>query len=122
MNPATARNDFAGGFDIIIDSAGGDQFGKLLDLSFPGGRFVNFGRTAGDINEIATRLLYSKQISIFGTTMGTRDEFLSMIDFIESRNMKPVLDKTFSLSQIDEALARMKEGSQFRKILLKISS
>ncbi len=116
-----AKKEAGGGFDIIIDSAGGDQFSKLVDLALPGGRIVNFGRTAGNIDSIVTKQLYWKQLSILGTTMGTRDEFLSMIDFIESRNLKPVMDKTYPLNEIDSAFARMKEGSQFGKIVLKIS-
>jgi D-arabinose 1-dehydrogenase-like Zn-dependent alcohol dehydrogenase len=86
----------------------------------PGGRIVNFGRTAGMIGEINTRLLYWKQISIFGTTMGTRDEFLSMIDFIESRNLKPIIDQIFPLENINDAFQRMKDKNQFGKIVLKI--
>ena len=109
-----------GGFDIIIDSAGGNQFSKLIELALPGGRIVNFGRTAGNITEISTRLLYWKQISIHGTTMGTRDEFVSMLDFLESRSLKPVLDKTFPLSQINKAFSRMEKGDQFGKIILEI--
>jgi zinc-binding alcohol dehydrogenase/oxidoreductase len=111
----------AGGFDIIIDSAGGNQFSKLIELAFPGGRIVNFGRTAGNITEISTRLLYWKQISIHGTTMGTRDEFLSMLDFLESRNIKPIMDKIYSLDQFNEALERMETGNQFGKIVLEIA-
>jgi len=110
----------AGGFDIIIDSAGGDQFSKLIDLALPGGRIVNFGRTAGNIDGIVTKQLYWKQISILGTTMGTRDEFMSMIDFIESRNLKPIIDKTYPLDQIKEGFARMEQGAQFGKIVLQI--
>lgn len=110
-----------GGFDIIIDSAGGEQFGKFIDLAFPGGRIVNFGRTAGNITELYTRDLYSKQLSIHGTTMGTRDEFLSMLDFIESRNIKPIIDKTFNLSEIVKAFEHMENGQHFGKIVLKIS-
>ena len=110
----------AGGFDIIIDSAGGDQFSKLIDLALPGGRIVNFGRTAGNIDGIVTKQLYWKQISIFGSTMGTRDEFLSMIDFVESRNLKPIIDKTYPLDQVKEAFARMEQGTQFGKIVLQI--
>ena len=109
-----------GGFDIIIDSTGGNQFSKLIELALPGGRIVNFGRTAGNITEISTRLLYWKQISIHGTTMGTRDEFVSMLDFLESRSLKPVLDKTFPLFQINEAFSRMEKGDQFGKIILEI--
>ena len=110
----------AGGFDIIIDCAGGPDFNKYLELAVPGGRIVNFGRTAGMIGNLNTRLLYWKQLSIFGTTMGTRDEFLSMIDFIESRNLKPVVDQTFPLENINEAFQRMKDKTQFGKIVLQI--
>jgi len=111
----------SGGFDIIIDSAGGNEFPKLLDLALPGGRIVNFGRTAGNISELSARTLYWKQLSILGTTMGTRDEFLSMLDFVESRKMKPVIDKVFPLEEISQALNRMEQGDQFGKIILKIS-
>lgn len=121
-DPQWAENALkaSGGFDIVIDSAGGAEFGKLLDIMLPGGRIVNFGRTAGNISELATRLLYWKQISIFGTTMGTRDEFLSMLDFVESRKLKPVIDQTFPLERIADALARMEEGNQFGKIILQV--
>jgi zinc-binding alcohol dehydrogenase/oxidoreductase len=116
-----AQKESGGGFDIIIDTAGGDQFSKLIDLALPGGRIVNFGRTAGNITNIQTRALYSKQLSIFGTTMGTRDEFLSMLDFFESRQLKPVIDKVFPLNQVHDAFKRMEQASQFGKILLEIS-
>jgi NADPH:quinone reductase-like Zn-dependent oxidoreductase len=116
-----ALKESGGGFDIIIDSAGGKEFSKLIDLALPGGRIVNFGRTAGNISDISTRLLYWKQISIHGTTMGTRDEFLSMLDFVESRHIKPVIDKIFPLEQTAEAIQRMEQGDQFGKIVLQIS-
>ena len=110
-----------GGFDIVIDSAGGEQFSKLPDLMMPGGRIAVFGRTAGNIPDLSTRTLYWKQISIHGTTMGTRDEFLSMLDFVESRKLKPIIDKVYPLEQAEEAMRRMEKGDQFGKIVLKIA-
>lgn len=115
-----AAKTAGGGFDIIIDSAGGDAFSRLIELALPGGRIVNFGRTAGTITNIATRLLYWKQLSILGTTMGTRDEFLSMIDFVESRKLKPVIDSVFPLDQVPQAFDRMKSGDHFGKIVLRL--
>lgn len=112
----------AHGFDIIIDSAGGAQFNKLIELAVPGGRIVNFGRTAGTITEINTRLLYWKQLSVLGSTMGTRDEFLSMIDFLESRRLTPVIDQVFSLDHIHDAFHRMEEPAHFGKIVIRIPS
>lgn len=108
------------GFDVIIDSAGGAQFNKLIELAVPGGRIVNFGRTAGNITEVSTRLLYWKQLSIHGTTMGTRDEFLSMLDLLESRNVKPVIDQVFAFEKFDEAFKHMESANQFGKIVLKV--
>lgn len=121
-NPAWAEDaaKAAGGFDILVDSAGGDSFAKLIELALPGGRIVNFGRTAGTITNVPTRLLYWKQLSLFGSTMGTRDEFLSMIDFVESRKLKPVIDRVYSLNQIDEAVARMKSNEHFGKLVIRL--
>jgi NADPH:quinone reductase-like Zn-dependent oxidoreductase len=110
----------SGGFDIIIDSAGGNQFNKLIEIASPGGRIVNFGRTAGNITDINTRLLYWKQLSILGSTMGTRDEFLTMLEFVESYKLKPVIDKVFPLQEAGEAFAYMERGEQFGKIVLRM--
>lgn len=109
----------AGGFDIIIDSAGGKDFSKLIELALPGGRIVNFGRTAGTITDVPTRLLYWKQLSIFGSTMGTRDEFLSMIDFVESRKLKPVIDSVYPIDQVSQAFDRMKSKDHFGKLVIR---
>lgn len=110
-----------GGFDIVIDSAGGEQFAKLPDLMMPGGRIVIFGRTGGNIPELSPRTIFWKQLSIHGTTMGTRDEFLSMLDFVEGRSIKPVVDKVFPLEEAEMAMRRMERGDQFGKIVLKIN-
>ncbi|HEY8510836.1 MAG TPA: zinc-binding dehydrogenase [Cyclobacteriaceae bacterium] len=110
----------SGGFDIIIDSAGGSQFNKLVEIAKPGGRIVNYGRTAGTITDINTRQFYWKQLSLLGSTMGTRDEFLTMLEFVEGHKLKPVVDSVFPLEQIQDAVARMESGKQFGKILLSI--
>lgn len=110
----------SGGFDIIIDSAGGSQFNKLIEIALPGGRIVNFGRTAGNITDINTRLLYWKQLTVLGSTMGTRDEFLSMLEFLEGHKLVPVIDKVFPLEDIAQAFAHMESGNNFGKIVLKI--
>lgn len=111
-----------GAFDVIIDSAGGPSFGALVDLAAPGGRIVNFGRTAGNISEVTTRTLYWNQISILGTTMGTADEFLSMLDFLHRHRIKPVIDRSFPLTEINAAFAHMEHREQFGKILLTMRS
>lgn len=111
----------AGGFDVIIDSAGGSQFKSLLEIAYPGARVVIYGRTAGTISDISPKTLFWKQLSVFGTTMGTTDEFLSMLDFIHKHQLKPVIDSVFPLENINDAFNKMNEGKQFGKIVLTIS-
>ena len=118
--PALAA-EASNGFDVIIDSAGGEDFAKLVDLAAPGGRIVNFGRTAGSMATLNIRKFFWKQLTLFGTSMGTPDEFSSMIKFVEDKKIKPVIDRVYSLNQIAEAFDRMKEGNQFGKIILKIA-
>lgn len=108
------------GFDVIIDSAGGAQFNALMDVAMPGGRIAIFGRTAGNIPDVSPRTLYWKQLSIFGSTMGTRDEFLSLLDFVEKKKIKPVVDQVYDLNDIEKAMQRMESAGQFGKIVLAI--
>ena len=50
-----------------------------------------------------------------------RDEFLSMLHFIESRSLKPIMDRTFPLENIGQAFDRMATADQFGKIIVKIN-
>ncbi|MEQ8304898.1 MAG: zinc-binding dehydrogenase [Cyclobacteriaceae bacterium] len=108
----------AGGFDVIIDSAAGKDFNRLLELAYPGGRVAIYGRTAGNIPDISPKTIFWKQLTIFGTTMGTQDEFLSMLDFVEKHQLKSVIDSTYPLEEINTAFKKMEEGTQFGKIVI----
>jgi len=112
------EKEFNVSFDVIIDSAGGDGFTKLIDLSSPGGRIVFFGGTKGSINKINPQKVFWKQLSILGSTMGSDKEFLDMVQFVKDNNIKPVVDKVFSFENVQEASERMDKSNQFGKIVL----
>jgi len=109
----------AGGFDVIIDSALGDGFAKFLDIANPGCRIVFFGGTAGNIPELNGRKIFWKQLQILGTTMGTKDEFKAMVDFVNEHQLIPVIDEVFPLADAEKAVQKMGSSSQFGKIILK---
>jgi len=108
----------AGGFDVIIDSALGDGFAKLVDLCKPGGRIVIFGGTAGNIPEINGRKFFYRQIQMLGTMMGTLDDFKGMLELVNEHKIVPVIDEVFPLSEADKAVKSMEHSSQFGKIVL----
>lgn len=109
-----------GGFDVIVDSAGGNGFVRLTEVASPGARIVIFGRTAGDINGLKPGLIYYKQLHIMGTLMGTPKEFEAMLAFYQTHQLRPVLDKEFALEAITDAFAYMESGNHFGKVVLTI--
>jgi len=113
----------AGNFDVIIDSALGEGFADLVSLAGPGGRIVFFGGTAGNIPPLNGRPVFWKQISIFGTTMGSPKDFEQMLSFIQDHEIQPVIDEVYPLEQAQQAMERMGQGgSKFGKMVLTIGS
>jgi NADPH:quinone reductase-like Zn-dependent oxidoreductase len=109
-----------GGFDVVLDSAGGEGFAQLVDAAAPGGRIVFYGGTRGNLTNIPPARVFFKQLDLLGTTMGTPDEFAAMLHFVNEHQLRPVLDQTFPLAEAEAALRRMDAGEQFGKIILEV--
>jgi zinc-binding alcohol dehydrogenase/oxidoreductase len=110
----------AGGFDIIIDSALGKDFAKLPDLCNPGARIVYFGATAGNIPELNPRTLFSKQIQLLGTMMGSPEDFKAMLQLVNDHQIVPIVDEVFPLANTQKAVDKMGSSSQFGKLVISI--
>jgi NADPH:quinone reductase-like Zn-dependent oxidoreductase len=108
----------SGGFDLIMDSAGGPGFVKLLDLAKPGGRLVFFGATAGNPPEMPQRKAFWKQLSLLGSTMGSPADFAGMLRLVEEKGLRPTVDRVYPLEEGAEAFRRMDAGEQYGKIIL----
>lgn len=116
-----AKEEVKDGFDLIVDSAGGEGFLDLIDLIRVGGTIVIFGRTAGNIPSIFPGLLYNKQINILASIMGSPIEFAKMLEFYTDKQLHPVIDKIYSLPDFEAARERMEKGQQIGKILFSIN-
>lgn len=114
--------ELSGGFDVIIDSAVGDGFADLVNiLTLPAGRVVFYGATTlGNIQGVKPAVVFWKQISIIGSTMGNPKEFADMLTFVEKHGIKPVVDEVFALKDVNAAMRKMDEGKQFGKLVLSI--
>ena len=64
--------------------------------------------------------MFFKQLNIYGSTMGTEQEFADMVQFVNEKQIVPVIDKIFSLDEAEQALRYMDSGQQFGKIVLSI--
>ncbi|WP_341280675.1 zinc-binding dehydrogenase [Paenibacillus sp. FSL H8-0537] len=102
--------------DLILDSIGPATFGQYFEVIKPNGRIVTFGASSGDEITIPIRALFFPQVSVIGTSMGSREEFAAMLAFMEQHQLRPVIDRVYGLSQIKEAFERMKRGEQYGNI------
>ncbi|MEN0048593.1 MAG: zinc-binding dehydrogenase, partial [Bacteroidota bacterium] len=109
-----------GGVDAIIDSAAGDGFANFLKICNPAARICFYGGTRGKINNLNPQLMFWKQVSVFGSTMGSDKEFGEMVEFVNKHKIKPVIDEVYDLENGAEAFKKMAAGKQFGKLVLKM--
>ena len=116
--PKRARQE--GGFDLVIDGAGGQGLAQILKICNPGGRIVLYGGTTGPIPALSPQILFWKQLHLIGSTMGSPMDFQDMVNWIAERKIVPILDRVFLLEEGSAAFDRMSDGLQFGKIILQI--
>lgn len=114
----TAKN--IGGFDVIVDSAGGEQINDLLACLKPFGKLVFYGATHGAPSKLNVALMFWNHLSLIGSTMGSDTDFKNMVDFVNKHQIQPILDETFKLENAVAAFDKMKNGHQFGKITIEI--
>lgn len=107
----------AGPFHVVIDGAGGEGFGRLIDATASGGRVIFYGATKGEAT-LPLRKIFWRQINLLGTTMGSPSDWAAMTAFVAQHAIKPVVSDVFPLERAEEAFARMERGEQFGKLVV----
>ena len=92
-----------GSIDVVIDLVAGDQWPAFLDLLRRGGRYAIAGAIAGPIVQIDMRTLYLKDLTLFGCTFQEDEVFANLISYIEAGEIRPVVARTYPLSEIAQA-------------------
>ncbi len=112
----------AGGFNAIIDSAGGDDVNNLLSTLRPAGRFVFFGATLGSPSTgLEIPRLFFNQTRIQGTMMGSNAEFKAMLEFVNEKKIEPVVDRILPMSEAVAAHKLLESFGQIGKVVLQNS-
>lgn len=107
------------GVDIVFDHIGGETFTKSISCLKKKGRLIACGVTTGRIPSIDLRYLYTRQLSILGSYMGSIYELEKIIRRVKAGKLRPVVDKVFPLREARQALNRMIARENFGKIILK---
>jgi NADPH:quinone reductase-like Zn-dependent oxidoreductase len=109
-----------GGADVVVEHVGEATWQTSLASAAPGARVAVCGATTGPNPKAALHRVWWKQLSILGSTMGTRTDFAGAYELVADGRAPVVVDSVFPLSEARAAHERMERGEHMGKIVLRI--
>ena len=106
------------GVDLVLDSVGEKVWKDCVRALAVKGRMVSYGATTGARGEADIRQVFWKQLSILGTTMGTPEEFRTVMGLVFRGKLSPVIHETLPLAEIQRAHEMLEEGEVFGKLVM----
>jgi NADPH:quinone reductase-like Zn-dependent oxidoreductase len=106
--------------DAVMETVGEATWAHSLRALKPGGRIVISGATSGSVPPADLSRVFFLQLSVVGSTMGTRDELARLLQFCEQTGVRPLIDRTLPLAQAADGLAAMISGELFGKVTLAV--
>ena len=106
--------------DAVMETVGAATWAHTLRALKPGGRVVVAGATSGAMPPAELSRIFFLQLSVVGSTMGTRDELAQLVAMCRSTGVRPLVDAELPLHEADEALRRVAAGELFGKIVLTV--
>lgn len=109
-----------GGIDVVLDGAPGPSYANYVRAINPGARIVIYGSTAGDKFEVTATGIFLKSASIVGSQVGDPQDFRDMLAFIDKHAIKPVIERSFRLSEARDALLYLEKEHKFGKVVITV--
>jgi NADPH:quinone reductase-like Zn-dependent oxidoreductase len=117
---AGVKDVTGGGAHIVVDNVGEATWKRTLAAVRPEGRICVCGATSGPNPPANLHRIWWKQLTVFGSTMGSREDFEAVYDLVVSGRAAPVVDSVFPLAEAAAAHERLEAGEQLGKIVLRI--
>src|SRR2546425_6172831 len=108
------------GVDVVFEHVGTATWDDSFASLATGGRLVTCGATTGFDAKVDLRFLFSRQLSLLGSYMGTKSELLRVMRLVASGRFKPTVDRVFPLPEAAAAHAYLESSSQFGKVVLAV--
>src|SRR6202034_481572 len=106
--------------DAVMETVGEATWAHSLRALKPGGRIVICGATSGSVPPADLSRVFFLQLSVVGSTMGTRGGPAPLGQFCQQTGVRPLIDRTLPLAQAAEGLAAMISGELFGKVTLEV--
>jgi NADPH:quinone reductase-like Zn-dependent oxidoreductase len=103
--------------DVVMETVGQASWGHSVRSLKPGGRIVICGATSGDAPSAELTRVFFTQLSVVGSTMGSRDQLARLARFCEQTGVRPLIDRVLPLDQAPDGFAAMIAGDLFGKVV-----
>jgi NADPH:quinone reductase-like Zn-dependent oxidoreductase len=103
--------------DVVMETVGEATWAHSVRSLRPGGRIVICGATSGDAPPAELTRIFFTQLSVAGSTMGTRDQLGRLARFCEQTGVRPVIDQVLPLTRARDGFAAMIAGDLFGKVV-----
>ena len=106
------------GVDIVVEHVGAATWDESMKCLKAGGTLVTCGATTGPSVGVDLRHLFARQLRLLGSYMGTMGELQEVLGHVFGGRLKPVVDRTFPLSEIREAHEYLEKSQMFGKVIV----
>lgn len=107
-----------GKVDAVIETVGAATWDHSLRSLRPGGRVVVSGATSGANPPADLNRVFFLQLSVVGSTMGSRGDLVDLLDLLDRTGTRPVIDRIVPLDHAREAFEAMQRGGLRGKLVL----
>ena len=108
------------GVDVVFEHVGTATWDDSLASLAPGGRLVTCGATTGYDAKLDLRFLFSRQLSLLGSYMGTKCELHTVMKLVAAGRLRAIVDRVFPLAEAAAAHAYLESSLQFGKVVLTV--
>ena len=108
------------GVDVVFEHVGTATWDDSLASLAASGRLVTCGATTGYDAKVDLRFLFTRQLSLLGSYMGTKNDLRTVMKLVAGGRLKPVVDRVFPLAEAAAAHAYLESGAQFGKVVLTV--
>jgi NADPH:quinone reductase-like Zn-dependent oxidoreductase len=103
--------------DAVMETTGKATWAHTVRALKPGGTIVVSGATTGDPSPMELTRIFFLQLSVIGSTMGTREELERLIRFCVEKDIRPEIQMTTPLEQARQGFEAMLAGEVYGKIV-----
>lgn len=104
--------------DLVLETVGDATWEHSLRALRPGGRIVVSGATSGPNPPADLNRVFFLQLSVVGSTMGTREELVDLLALMERADLRPLVSDVRPMSDARSSFELLERGDVFGKLVL----